>query len=114
MIRDARESDSAAVAAIYAHHVMHGTATYDFDPPPTVEHVAKMRNVISAGWPYLVADEDGIVAGYAYAAQIRDRPGYAWTAEDSLYVHPEMTGKGVAPRCSKNCAAGPKLVDSGR
>ena len=95
MIRDARESDSAAVAAIYAHHVMHGTATYDLEAPPAAEHEAKRLNITAHGWPYIVAEEDGVVAGYAYAAQIRERSGYAWTAEDSLYVHPEMTGKGV-------------------
>ena len=95
MIRDARESDAAAIAAIYAHHVLHGTATYDLEPPPAEDMVAKIRTVEAAGWPYIVDVEDGEVAGYAYATQIRDRPGYAWTAEDSLYVHPERRGKGV-------------------
>ena len=95
MIRDARESDAAAIAAIYAHHVLHGTATYDFEPPPAEDMVAKIRTVEAAGWPYIVDVEDGEVAGFAYATQIRDRPGYAWTAEDSLYVHPDQRGKGV-------------------
>ena len=95
MIRDARESDAAAIAAIYAHHVLHGTATYDFEPPPAEDMVTKIRAVEAAGWPYIVDVEDGEVAGFAYATQIRDRPGYAWTAEDSLYVHPDQRGKGV-------------------
>jgi phosphinothricin acetyltransferase len=95
MIRDARESDAAAIAAIYAHHVLHGTATYDLEPPPVEDFVTKIRNVEAAGWPYIVDVEDGEVAGFAYATQIRDRPGYAWTAEDSLYVHPDQRGKGV-------------------
>ena len=95
MIRDARESDAAAVAAIYAHHVLHGTATYDVEPPSAEDMVAKLRTVEAAGWPYIVDVEGGEVAGFAYATQIRDRPGYAWTAEDSLYVHPDQRGKGV-------------------
>lgn len=95
MIRDARESDAAAIAAIYAHHVLHGTATYDLEPPPVEDFVTKIRNVEAAGWPYIVDVEEGEVAGFAYATQIRDRPGYAWTAEDSLYVHPDQRGKGV-------------------
>ena len=95
MIRDARESDAAAIAAIYAHHVLHGTATYDLEPPHVEDFATKIRNVEAAGWPYIVDVEEGEVAGFAYATQIRDRPGYAWTAEDSLYVHPDQRGKGV-------------------
>jgi L-amino acid N-acyltransferase YncA len=95
MIRDARESDAAAIAAIYAHHVLHGTATYDVEPPSAEDMVAKIRTVEAAGWPYIVDVENGEVAGFAYATQIRDRAAYAWTAEDSLYVHPDQRGKGV-------------------
>ena len=95
MIRDARESDAAAIAVIYAHHVLHGTATYDVEPPSAEDMIAKIRAVEAAGWPYIVDVEDGEVAGFAYATQIRDRAAYAWTAEDSLYVHPDQRGKGV-------------------
>jgi len=95
MIRDARESDCAAIAAIYAHHVLHGTATYDVEPPPESELAAKLRSVRDRSWPFLIAELDEVVAGYAYATQIRERAGYAWTAEDSLYVHPDHRGKGI-------------------
>jgi L-amino acid N-acyltransferase YncA len=95
MIRDARESDAAAIAVIYAHHVLHGTATYDVEPPSAEDMIAKIRAVEAAGWPYIVDVEDGEVAGFAYATQIRDRAAYAWTAEDSVYVHPDQRGKGV-------------------
>jgi L-amino acid N-acyltransferase YncA len=95
MIRDARESDAAAIAVIYAHHVLHGTATYDVEPPSAEDMIAKIRAVEAAGWPYIVDVEDGEVAGFAYATQIRDRAAYAWTAEDSLYVHPDQRGNGV-------------------
>ena len=95
MIRDARESDSAAIAAIYAHHVLHGTATYDVEPPTPEEIVANLGSITGRGWPFIVAEEAGIVAGYAYASRLRERAAYAWTAEDSLYVHPDQVGKGV-------------------
>ena len=95
MMRDVLERDAAAIAAIYAHHVLHGTASYDTEPPTIEETVAKIRRVASAGWPFMVADEGGQVAGYAYATQIRDRAAYAWTAENSIYVHPDRQGRGI-------------------
>ena len=95
MIRDARESDAAVLAAIYAPHVLHGTATYDLEPPTAEELAKKVRHVQAAGWPFIVIEEEGEVAGYAYATQIRDRAAYAWTAEDSIYVHPAQRGKCV-------------------
>lgn len=95
MIRDARESDGAAIAAIYAHHVLHGTATYDVEPPQPPDMAAKLGDVTARGWPFIVAEEDGVVAGYAYATQIRERAAYAWTAEDSVYVHPDQAGKRI-------------------
>jgi L-amino acid N-acyltransferase YncA len=95
VIRDARESDAAVLAAIYAHHVLHGTATYDLEPPTAEELAKKVRHVQAAGWPFIVIEEEGEVAGYAYATQIRDRAAYAWTAEDSIYVHPAQRGKCV-------------------
>ena len=51
--------------------------------------------MIEADWPYLVAEEDGEVAGYAYATQIRPRAAYRFTAEDSIYVHPDHLRRGV-------------------
>lgn len=95
MIRDARESDAVALAAIYAHHVLHGTATYDLEPPAAEDLAKKVHHVQAAGWPFIVIEEDDEIAGYAYATQIRDRAAYAWTAEDSVYVHPDQRGKGV-------------------
>src|SRR5688572_22103825 len=95
MIRDAVESDAAAIATIYAHHVLHGTATYDVEPPASEDLLAKVRHVQAAGWPFIVVEDSGEVAGYAYATQIRERAAYAWTAEDSVYVHPDRRGEGV-------------------
>ena len=94
-IRDATPADAAAVAAIYGHHVVHGTASYDLAPPEAAEISAKIERIAAAGWPFLVAELDGAVAGYAYATQFRDREAYRFTAEDSIYVHPERMRRGV-------------------
>jgi L-amino acid N-acyltransferase YncA len=94
-LRDATPDDAEAVAAIYAHHVLHGTASYDLLPPPPAHFRAKIETVTAAGWPFLVAELDGAVAGYAYATQFRDRDGYRFTAEDSIYVHPDRMGQGI-------------------
>lgn len=94
-IRDARESDAEPIAAIYAHHVLHGTASFDMEPP-RVEHIrSKIRAVLDAGWPFLVAERGGGVIGYAYATQFRDRPAYRFACEDSTYVHPDWMGQGI-------------------
>ena len=95
LIRDVKETDAAAIAAIYAHHVLNGTASYDIDPPPVEFHRDKIRRIAIEGWPFLVAELDGRVAGYAYVTQFRDRAAYCFTAEDSIYVHPELMGRGV-------------------
>ena len=94
-IRDATPDDAEAVAVIYGHHVLHGTASYDVEPPPAEYRRDKIEQVIGAGWPFLIGERDGQVVGYAYATQFRDREGYRFTAEDSIYVHPEWMGQGI-------------------
>jgi phosphinothricin acetyltransferase len=94
-IRDASEADAAEIAAIYAHHVLHGTASYDTEPPPVEQTRDKIRWVISSSWPFLVAENDGGIAGYAYTTQFRDRAAYRWTAENSIYVRHDRVGAGV-------------------
>ena len=94
-IRNARESDAKAVHAIYAHHVLHGTASYDIDPPSLEQTGDKMRWILGEGWPFLVAEADGRVVGYAYVTQFRDRAAYRFTCENSIYVHSEWIGRGI-------------------
>src|SRR5947207_1696693 len=94
-IRAATPDDAEEVAAIYGHHVLHGTASYDLSPPPAEYLRAKIEAVSAAGWPFLVAERDGAVVGYAYATQFRDREAYRFTAEDSIYVHPDWMGQGI-------------------
>nr|WP_295662131.1 GNAT family N-acetyltransferase [Polymorphobacter sp.] len=98
MIRDALPADVAAIVAIYDHHVRNGVATYDTEAPSIYAMQAKLEAVRAAGWPWLVVEHDGGVAGYAYATQIRDRAGYRYTAEDSIYVAASHTRQGLGGR----------------
>ena len=95
MIEDVTEADAAQIAAIYGHHVINGTASYDTVPLTAEETRAKIRRITSTGWPFLVAREGTQVVGYAYATQFRDRAGYSWTSENSIYVHPDWQGRGI-------------------
>lgn len=105
-IRAANAADAAAIAAIYAHHVLHGTASYDVVPPPAEHFRAKIDHIAAASWPFLVGERDGAIVGYAYATQFRDREAYRFTAEDSIYVHPDFIGRGVGGALLEGLIAG--------
>ena len=94
-IRPATEQDADAVAAIYGHHVQHGFGTFEEEPPTGAEICRRIAAVRALGLPYLVAKDDGRVAGFAYAASFRPRPAYRFTAESSVYVRPDLVGRGV-------------------
>jgi phosphinothricin acetyltransferase len=94
-VRPAEPRDASATAAIYAHHVAHGTASFDTEPRSESEMAAKFAECSVRGWPFLVAEADGEVVGYAYATQFRDRPAYQSTCENSIYIHPDHVGQGV-------------------
>lgn len=87
--------DAAAIAAIYAHHVAHGTASFDTEPRSHTDMATRIAECSSRGWPFLVAEADGEVVGYAYATQFRDRPAYRSTCENSIYISPNHVGRGV-------------------
>lgn len=93
--RPAYANDAEQIAAIYAHHVWHGTASFDTDPRSVEATQAKIIECDTRGWPFLVCVDGATVLGYAYATQFRDRPAYALACEDSIYVHPDHIGKGV-------------------
>lgn len=95
VIRPATPADAPAISAIYAHHVRHGTATFDTDPPPADFWSDKIGSMDARNWPFLVAEAEGEIAGYAYATQFRDRPAYARTCEDSIYVRAAWHGRGI-------------------
>lgn len=90
---EARHIDE--IAAIYRHAVRHGTASFELEPPDEEEMLSRWQALTSAGYPYLVAEFDGEVAGYAYAGPYRARPAYRATVENSVYVHSQRQGRGV-------------------
>ena len=94
-IRAAATGDAGAIAAIYAHHVLHGTASFDTDPPGPEFWKEKIEAVARRKWPFLVAISGNDVVGYAYVTQFRDRPAYARTSENSIYVAPDRVGQGI-------------------
>lgn len=95
-IDPAMPGDAAAIAAIYAHHVAHGTASYDTEPRSVDTTAALIADHCARGWPFLVArSKDGGVLGYAYASQFRPRAAYAWACEDSIYVGAASQRRGV-------------------
>lgn len=94
-IRPATEADIPEIHAIYSHHVLHGTGTFDEDPPPAEEIMEKFRHVRDAGWSWLVASDDTGVLGYAYYTQFRDRSAYRYCVENSIYVRDDVRGQGV-------------------
>jgi phosphinothricin acetyltransferase len=95
VVRDACSADVAQITAIYAYHVLHGLASFELDPPDAVEMTRRQARVGSLGLPYLVAETDGRVAGYAYAAPYRTRPAYRFTVEDSIYCRHDCAGAGI-------------------
>ncbi len=94
-IRPATLADAADIAAIYAPFVLHGTASFEIVPPDVPTMRARIEKCLDAGWPWLVLELKGSVAGYAYAAQFRDRAAYAQTAETSIYLGHGLAGQGL-------------------
>jgi phosphinothricin acetyltransferase len=94
-IRRATQADVAAITAIYRPAVLTGTASFELVAPDEAEMLRRFKAVTEAGYPYFVAEIDGRVAGYAYASAYRTRPAYRFSVEDSIYIAPDMQGKGV-------------------
>lgn len=94
-IREAVDGDVEAMTAIYAHEVLHGTATFELAAPSAETMSGRMVTIRDQGLPWIVAEIDGEVAGYAYLAAYRVRPAYRYTVENSIYVAPTARGRGV-------------------
>lgn len=94
IIRPAQSADLPAVQAIYAHHVLHGTGTFEVDPPSVDDMHQRWQDVCSKNLPWLVACVDDRVLGYAYANWFKPRPAYRFSAEDSIYLTPQACGQG--------------------
>jgi L-amino acid N-acyltransferase YncA len=89
------EDHVAAITGIYAHHVLHGLASFEIEPPSDNEMRQRRLDIVSRNYPYLVAECAGEVVGYAYASPHRLRPAYRYTAENSVYLHPAWSGRGI-------------------
>jgi phosphinothricin acetyltransferase len=94
-IRNATASDVAEIQAIYAHHVLHGTGTFEEEPPSVEDMLSRFEKVVSNGYVWLVAYDPTGVLGYGYYAPFRDRSAYRFTVEDSIYVREDVRGQGV-------------------
>ena len=94
-IRVAADADLPAIAGIYGHHVLHGLASFELEVPSVDEMRERHRNIVSQGFPYVVAERDGRVAGYAYASWYRTRPAYRFTVENSVYIDATLRRSGV-------------------
>jgi phosphinothricin acetyltransferase len=97
-IRAATPGDIAAITRIYADAVLHGTASFELEPPDEAEMARRQAALLTGGYPYLVAELAGTIAGYAYAGPYRARPAYKWTVEDSIYIGPEFHRRGIGAR----------------
>ena len=95
LVRDSRDGDIPTIAAIYAAAVLNGTASFELEPPTLDEMARRRAALIEQGFPYLVAEIDGTVAGYCYAGPYRPRPAYRHAVEDSIYIAPERQGQKV-------------------
>lgn len=94
-IRPAHPDDLDAVAEIYAHYVRESIATFDEVPPTAEDWRAKAYDLYQRQLPFLVAEEEWQVVGFAYASAWRPKPAYRHTAEDTIYLSPDHLGKGL-------------------
>jgi L-amino acid N-acyltransferase YncA len=94
-VRPVHKTDIPAIAAIYAHAVLHGVASFELEPPDEAEMTRRKRAILDGGFPYLVAEKEGKVLGYAYAGPYRSRPAYRNSIENSVYVAPDAHRLGV-------------------
>ena len=94
-IRASRDEDVPAITAIYAHHVLNGTGTFETIPPTREDMAARRADVLSKELPYLVAEQDGQILGFAYCTWFKPRPAYRYSAEDSIYMADGARGQGA-------------------
>jgi phosphinothricin acetyltransferase len=94
-VRNAVAADLETITAIYAHHVLHGTGSFEVDPPDVAEMQRRVALVHERGLPWLVAERSGVVAGFAYANLYHARAAFRCTLEDSVYIDPEQRGRGI-------------------
>jgi L-amino acid N-acyltransferase YncA len=96
LIRNVTDADLDAIQLIYSHWVRHGTASFELEPPSLDEMRKRAADIAARGLPYLVAQADHAVIGYAYANWFRPRPAYRFCVENSIYIHPTLRRGGTA------------------
>ncbi len=94
-IHPAGPTHIASITAIYGHAVENGTASFEREAPSVTEMERRYQSLAAEKFPFFVAISGGQVAGYAYAGPYRPRPAYRYSVEDSVYVHPDMKGRGI-------------------
>lgn len=94
-IRRCEGHDIAAITQIYAYYVLHSPATFEIEPPGTQEMERRWHGNLERGFPYVVAERDGEVIGYAYAGPYRHRSAYRYTVENSVYIRSDCIGQGI-------------------
>ena len=95
LLRPTEPRDLAAITAIYEAAVRFGTASFELEPPDEREMVRRYETLRAGSYPYMVAEHDGAIAGYAYAGPYRARPAYHWSVEDSIYIAPHSHRRGI-------------------
>ena len=95
LIRPSRDEDIPAITAIYQHHVLTGTGTFEIDPPSEADMLSRRADVLAKGLPYLVVEDAGQVLGFAYCNWFKPRPAYRFSAEDSIYMAADAHHKGL-------------------
>jgi len=108
-VRCSRDDDLPAITAIYGHHVRHGLASFEEEAPSLQEMAKRRAGYLSANYPYIVAEAEGRVLGYAYASAYRPRPAYRFAVENSIYIDQEARrggiGSALLPVLIERCAA---------
>ena len=97
MIRIAEERDVEQILAIYAPYIRTTTHTFEYEIPTRAEFLARFRGV-TARYPWLVWEEDGVILGYAYGSAPFERAAFRWSCESSVYLRPEARGRGIGGR----------------
>jgi L-amino acid N-acyltransferase YncA len=95
LIRNAALTDIPAITRIYAHSVNHGTASFELEAPDEAEMAQRMKSLLDGGFPYLIAEIESVIAGYAYAGPYRPRRAYRFSVEDSIYIDPAAQRRGL-------------------
>ena len=95
ILRPSQEPDLPAITAIYGHHVLHGSGTFENEPPTLADMRARRAEVLARHLPFLVAEEGGHIVGFAYCNWFKPRPAYRFSAEDSIYLAPDAHRRGL-------------------